>query len=98
MFTPPPSHGLAWPSLRCARAVNESAIAGHPGGFHAPPLLVEGGEKASGGREHRDRNPAFALLEGHLDLLAAAHGVEVAIDDVGHHRHTLVQRHVRDAV
>src|SRR5262245_36857460 len=50
------------------------------------------------GREHRNRNPALALLERYLDLLAAAHRVEVAIDDIGHHGHTFVELYVRDAV
>src|SRR4051794_1195155 len=52
----------------------------------------------SGWREHRHRRPSVARLEDELDRLADADRVEVAIDDVGHHRRAFGKDHIGDAI
>src|SRR5712691_2518588 len=49
-------------------------------------------------REHRDRRTAFGRLEDDAYGLTDPHRVEIAVDDVGHHRRPFVERHVRDRV
>ena len=49
-------------------------------------------------REHRHRRAAVARLEHELDRLSDAHRIEVAVDDVGHHRRALGQGDIGDAI
>src|SRR5207244_7173283 len=49
---------------------------------------------SSRGAEHRHRGAALAGLEGHRHRLADPDGVEVAVDDVGHHRHAFLERDI----
>src|SRR5216683_2454357 len=52
----------------------------------------------SGRDEHRHWRAAFARLEDEADGLADPDRVEVAIDDVGHHRGALGERHIGDRI
>src|SRR2546426_7455635 len=49
-------------------------------------------------REHGNRRPALARLEDHPHGLADPHRVEIAVDDVGHHRRAFLERDVGDRV
>jgi len=48
--------------------------------------------------EHRNRRAAVARLEDQSDGLPDLDLVEVAIDDVGHHRHPFLQGHIGDRI
>src|SRR5439155_13113462 len=53
---------------------------------------------SSRGAEHRQRGAALAGLEGHRHRLADPDGVEVAVDDVGHHRQAFLERDLGERV
>src|SRR5207244_9916559 len=49
-------------------------------------------------REHGNRWPTLARLENHAHGLTDPHRVEIAVDDVRHHRRAFLERDVGDDV
>src|SRR6266404_9514783 len=67
-------------------------------GSRVSMVFLRMGKGSSAQGKHRYRRPAVARLEDEPDGLPDADLVEVASDDVGHHRRTFGERHIGDGV
>ena len=83
------------PEYPCAHCIESASLAGV---VQAVLGTAEIPEVVSGRREHRHRRPVFGVLEHDADRLADMQSVEVAVDDVGHHRRPLGEGHIGDDV